>query len=96
MSCLVVVGDSQNTLEVTRLVTGGLKIWHSVRFIPFIPNEKCGPKCSNFAKRGASETITESLIGGYIVCSAHKMNKANSYYHLQEKEKASDIPEVPN
>jgi len=67
-----------------------------VRFIPFMPKEKCGPKCSNFAKRGVSKTITESLIGGYIVCSAHKMNKANSYYHLQEKEKASDIPEVPN
>ena len=31
----------------------------------------------NVAIRGVSKTITKSLMGGYIVCSAHKMNKAN-------------------
>ena len=39
----------------------------------FILKEKCGPKRSNFAKGGASETITEGLMADYIVC-CHKMD----------------------
>ena len=50
----------------------------------------------NVANSRREVLLEQSLRGGYMVCPAHKMNKANLYYRLQEKEKASDIPEVPN